>query len=82
MFFHELLVQGFQPFGVVACQRLQGKVEEFVNVELAQGIFLVKALIGFLVELLVHQALFYQKTAPQIVAVTGEQGIVEIEEGK
>ena len=66
----------------VARQRLQLEIEKLVDVERARLVLLVELLVARFVHLAVEHALLDQELRPLEVAVAGEQGVVEIEQGE
>ena len=61
---------------------LQPKIEKLMDVERARAVLLVEVMVLRLVDFPVENALLHQELRPLEVAVPGEQGVVEIEQGK
>jgi len=70
------VVQGVR---VMYCQWSQLEIQEFVYIQFANLVEIVETPVLTFVIRSVHDALFDQETAPQVVAVTRNQGVVEIE---
>ena len=79
---HELAVPGVERLGRVVGERPQRKAEEFVDVQRAGLVLLVeRTVLRFVVGALEHAAID-QELAPLVVAVAGEQRVVEVEQGQ
>jgi hypothetical protein len=61
------------------CQGPELEVEEFMDIQLSALVQVIETPVLPCVDLPVDDPLFDQETAPQIVAVPGNEGIVEIE---
>ena len=76
---HELLVPDIQLRARVARQRLELKIEEFVDIQRAGLVLIVKCLIARLVHFTVKHAALDQELRPLEIAVAGKQRVVQIE---
>ena len=56
----------------------QDKALVMENIQLSIQIFLIEAVVGPLVLLRIHHALFHQEFAPCMVAVPGQQSVIQI----
>jgi len=74
--------QSLEMVRIVLGQRPEAEGQELHDVQLPGLVFLVEALVLPFVVFAVHHPPFGQETAPEIVAVAGEQGVVEIEDGQ
>ena len=79
---HELGVPGVEVSAPVAGERLQLEIEEFEDVQRAGFVLLEKLGVAALESVAVENPFVDQVLGPFVVAVTGEQGVVEIEEGE
>ena len=61
-------------------QGAQLKIQELVNVQFANPVLVIEAPVLALVVGAIHDALFDQETAPQVITVTGDQCVVEVEQ--
>ena len=66
----------------MARERARAEVEELVDVERAGLVLLVELAVLRLVDVAVEHALLDQELRPLVVAVAGEQGVVEVEENE
>ncbi len=80
MLLNELGTPLFQGRQVVTGQRLQAEGEKFVDIQGAGLVFIVKILIFIGKLLAIHLALIDQELAPFIVAVTVQQGVVQVKD--
>ena len=78
-FRHEPPVQFGQPLGLHFRQGLEAEFEEFEDIQRASLVFVQETQVFALVGFAIDEILLDQKAAPQIVAVPGQQGVVEVE---
>ena len=79
---HEVAVPGIELASGVARQWFQLKVEKLVYIQRAGFVLLVELHVASLVDLPVQHALLDEELRPLEIAVPGQQGIVEIEQGQ
>ncbi len=70
----------FQGRAIMLRQGPQLKAQELVNVEDTGLVFFVEAVVLVLVLVAIQDGLFDQENAPEIIAVTAQQGVVQIED--
>jgi len=63
-------------------QGFQGKGQEFEDIQAAIPVGVVETLILGAITRPIHHPEGNQVVSPQVVAVTGQQGVVEIEQGQ
>ena len=79
---HELGVPALELCGGVRGERAQREAEELVDVERAGLVLLVVGAVLRLVGRALQHAAVDQELAPLVVAVAGEERVVEVEEGQ
>src|SRR5579871_4947105 len=79
---HEFAVPGIELAAGMARQRFQLEIQEFVYIEGTGFVLLVKLNIARFIYFTIEYTLLDQELSPFKVAVTGEEGIVEIKQGQ
>jgi hypothetical protein len=79
---HEAFAQCLQLGRLGGGQGRQRKAQIGVDIQLAAPVVRVETLVGGPIHLGVHLAHSDQELAPGVVAVTGDQGVVEVEQGE
>lgn len=79
---HEVGVPGVEPGARVVGQRCELEVEESLNVQHAGTILRIKVVILSREILPVDDPFIDQILCPGVIAVAGQQGMVEVEQGK
>lgn len=79
MLAHELGVPALELRHLAAAQQLLAEILVRVHIELSIEIVLIEGVVARTVGVDVHQAALAEKLSPGVIAVTGQQGIVEIE---
>ncbi len=76
---HEFPVPGSEFLLRVANQRRQSKAQVSIDIQRARFVVFIELFIAAGKVLAVNQSSFHHKLAPQVVAVTADQGVIEVE---
>src|SRR5690606_14675072 len=79
---HEVAMPGVQLRHFAAPEQLLAEVLVGLHVQAAVQVVLIEGIVAGAVALGVHQATSAQELAPGVIAVAGQQGVVQIEKGQ